>query len=485
MISQLLQCLRRLYPSATYELNWQTPEQMLVAAILAAQSTDQKINQVTATLFQDYPDPQAFADADPAILEQQLKPTGFYRRKTQTVQTVCRALVDRFQGQVPRTMEELTSIPGIARKTANVVLNCCFDLPTGIIVDTHVIRLSQRLGLSTHKQPERIEQDLIKQIPQSDWTWFGPALILHGRQICQAKSPKCKACILLEICPRHGLDTPKPDPEERQTELSLELSTSLPSSTSSAPTQKTWKEPIDQPIDQPIDKSGDDLQIQIPPGLEAWGPLLSQEIAKPYFQDLLAFVAQSRETDTIFPPEDEMFTAFALTPPDQVRVLILGQDPYHDQGQAHGLSFSVKRGNKLPPSLKNMLTELRSDLAIPLATHGDLSTWAQQGVMLLNTVLTVQAHQPNSHRNKGWETFTDTVIRIIAQNQPHVVFVLWGAAARKKAKLIDPNRHTILESVHPSPLSARSGFFGSQPYSKVNAALQQTGQTPIDWRLPD
>ncbi len=475
MISQLVAGLRANYPQARYQLNWQTPEQLLVAAILAAQSTDQRVNQVTATLFQDYPDPQAFGAADTAVLEEKIKSTGFYRKKAQTIQTVCQALVDRFQGQVPRTMEELTSIPGIARKTANVVLNSCFDLPSGIIVDTHVIRLSQRLGLSKHKQPERIEQDLMRQIPQQDWTWFGPALILHGRHVCKAKSPECQTCNLLEICPRHGLSTPRPDLDLRQTELPLEMPID--------PLQTP--QPLDQISDQTQASSSLETQPQIPSGLMAWRSVLAEEIAKPYFQDLLAFVAQERESQTIFPPESEMFTAFSLTPPDRVKVLILGQDPYHDQGQAHGLSFSVKPGIKPPPSLKNIFVELNSDLGLPRSKQGDLTAWAEQGVMLLNTVLTVRAHQPNSHRGQGWEIFTDAVIQRIAQTRSHVVFVLWGSAARKKTKLIDSDRHTLLESPHPSPLSARQGFFGSRPFSQINQALQQAGQEPIDWRLSD
>ena len=473
-IPQLLAGLRANYPQARYELNWQTPEQLLVAAILAAQSTDQRVNQVTETLFQDYPDPQAFAEADTAILEEKVKSTGFYRRKTQTIQTVCRALVDRFQGQVPRTLEELTSIPGIARKTANVVLNSCFNLPSGIIVDTHVIRLSQRLGLSKHKQPERIEQDLMHQIPKLDWTWFGPALILHGRHVCKAKSPDCQICNLLEICPRYGLSTPRPDPRLHQTELPLEIPTDSPQT----------PQPLEQSLGQTQGSSSSETQLQIPTGLTAWNFVLAEELAQPYFQKLIAFVTQERKAQTIFPPESEMFTAFSLTPPDRVKVLILGQDPYHDQEQAHGLSFSVKRGIKPPPSLKNIFVELNSDLGLPIPQQGDLTAWAEQGVMLLNTVLTVRAHQPHSHKGQGWEIFTDAVIQSISQSRSHVVFVLWGSAARKKTKLINSDRHTILESPHPSPLSARQGFFGSRPFSQINQALQRAGQEPIDWCLP-
>jgi endonuclease-3 len=206
-IAPILAQIQTHYPNATYELNWQTPEQMLVATILAAQCTDERVNQVTATLFQHYPDPQAFAQADPTRLEQELKPTGFYKRKTKTVQAVCQALVEQFEGKVPQTMAELTSLPGVARKTANVVLNCCFNLPSGIIVDTHGIRVSRRLGLSNHKQADRIEQDLLRLIPQEAWTFWGPAMVLHGRYVCKSKRPNCETCPLLPHCPQ--IDCPR------------------------------------------------------------------------------------------------------------------------------------------------------------------------------------------------------------------------------------------------------------------------------------
>jgi uracil-DNA glycosylase len=217
--------------------------------------------------------------------------------------------------------------------------------------------------------------------------------------------------------------------------------------------------------------------------LQQWHPDLAAEMDKPYFQDLQAFLANERRTQQIFPPDPEVFTAFALTPLQNLKVLILGQDPYHDDGQAHGLSFSVKPDVKIPPSLKNMYKELNTDLGIEPPNHGYLTPWAKQGVMLLNAVLTVQAHEPNSHKNQGWEKFTDQVIRLVSLHCNHTVFVLWGGYAKKKAKLIDKHKHTILQSAHPSPLSARNGFFGSKPYSKINAALGDHGQTEIDWQL--
>ncbi len=216
-----------------------------------------------------------------------------------------------------------------------------------------------------------------------------------------------------------------------------------------------------------------------------WRPILLEETRKSYFQDLLRFVAEQRQQATVFPPDAEVFAALHLTPIEQVKVLILGQDPYHDDGQAHGLCFSVRSGIAIPPSLLNIFKELRSDLGCKMPNNGYLTHWAEQGVLLLNTVLTVQAHQANSHQGKGWETFTDAVIAAVNAKTEPVVFVLWGANARKKLALIDTSRHTVIESPHPSPLSAHRGFFGSRPFSKINAALRKAGEAEIDWQIPD
>jgi uracil-DNA glycosylase len=216
-----------------------------------------------------------------------------------------------------------------------------------------------------------------------------------------------------------------------------------------------------------------------------WRPILLEETRKSYFQDLLRFVAEQRQQATVFPPDAEVFAALHLTPIEQVKVLILGQDPYHDDGQAHGLCFSVRSGIAIPPSLLNIFKELRSDLGCKMPNNGYLTHWAEQGVLLLNTVLTVQAHQANSHQGKGWETFTDAVIAAVNAKTEPVVFVLWGANARKKLALIDTRRHTVIESPHPSPLSAHRGFFGSRPFSKINAALRKAGEAEIDWQIPD
>jgi uracil-DNA glycosylase len=194
-------------------------------------------------------------------------------------------------------------------------------------------------------------------------------------------------------------------------------------------------------------------------------------------------VAKEREEYTVYPPKDEVYTAFQLTPFEDVHVFLLGQDPYPGPGQAHGLCFSVKPGIALPGSLRNMFKELHDDLGIPPARSGYLAKWATQGMLMLNAVLSVRAGQPNSHKSKGWEDFTDEAIRAVGEKDDPVVFVLWGAYAQKKIKLIDTDKHTIIQSAHPSPLSAANGFFGSQPFSKINAALKKHGHQPIDWDL--
>lgn len=217
----------------------------------------------------------------------------------------------------------------------------------------------------------------------------------------------------------------------------------------------------------------------------SWRPILIEETHKPYYQALQKFVAEERKNLTVFPPEAEVFSALHLTPVEKVSVLILGQDPYHDDNQAHGLCFSVRPGVPKPPSLLNIFKELHSDLGCKIPNNGYLSHWAEQGVLLLNTVLTVQAHQANSHKDRGWETFTDAVIEAVNAKTDPVVFVLWGGNARKKISLIDRSRHHIIESAHPSPLSAYRGFFGSRPFSRINAVLRTWGKAEIDWQIPD
>ncbi len=224
------------------------------------------------------------------------------------------------------------------------------------------------------------------------------------------------------------------------------------------------------------------MQISLP---ESWQAQLADELEKPYFKKLEAFVDEERRTQMIFPPEQDVFSALELTPYDQVNVFLLGQDPYHDNNQAHGLAFSVRPGIKPPPSLANMFIELRNDLGCRVPNNGYLVPWAKQGMLMLNTVLTVRAHQPNSHKGQGWERFTDEVIRKVSAKPEPVIFVLWGAPAQKKIALIDTTRHTIIKSAHPSPLSARNGFFGSKPFSQINAVLRAAGKPEIDWQLPN
>jgi uracil-DNA glycosylase len=214
-----------------------------------------------------------------------------------------------------------------------------------------------------------------------------------------------------------------------------------------------------------------------------WTPLLREQFDQPYWAELQQFVAAERATTTVYPPADEVFAALHLTAYAEVKVLILGQDPYHGAGQAHGLCFSVRRGVAPPPSLQNIFKELESDLGLPPPDHGCLDAWARQGVLLLNATLTVRARQAASHQKKGWETFTDEVIRVVDRKPERVVFILWGASARRKKALIDTSRHVVIESAHPSPLSAHNGFFGSRPFSRTNEALVAAGREPVDWRL--
>lgn len=216
-----------------------------------------------------------------------------------------------------------------------------------------------------------------------------------------------------------------------------------------------------------------------------WNPLLRGEFEKDYWKALQAFVAGERRRHTVFPPRELVFAALHRTPFADTRVLILGQDPYHGPAQAHGLSFSVPHGVQPPPSLINILKELETDLGLTRPTNGSLVSWAEQGVLLLNAVLTVRAGQAGSHAGKGWETFTDQVIRVVNAKPDRVVFIFWGNHARRKKGLVDLDRHFVIESPHPSPLSASHGFFGSRPFSRANDALLAAGRRPIDWTIKE
>lgn len=216
----------------------------------------------------------------------------------------------------------------------------------------------------------------------------------------------------------------------------------------------------------------------------SWKTLLREELGAPYMKELLGFLEQEDQSGkTIYPPRENIFEALNLTPFEKVKVVILGQDPYHGEGQAHGLCFSVKPEVKIPPSLVNIFKELKDDLGITPPTHGCLQSWARQGVLLLNNVLTVEDGKAGSHHNKGWEKFTDKIIELLNERKEHLVFILWGSPAQKKAKVVDEKKHLVLKSVHPSPLSVYRGFLGSKPFSQANAYLKKNGQEVIDWTI--
>ncbi len=214
-----------------------------------------------------------------------------------------------------------------------------------------------------------------------------------------------------------------------------------------------------------------------------WAPVLREEYGKPYYRDLYQFVREEYSKNTIYPPADDIFNAFHLTPLSRVKVVIIGQDPYHEPGQAHGLCFSVQKGVDIPPSLQNIYKELNSDIGFEIPNHGCLTSWAEQGVLLLNAVLTVRAHAAASHQNKGWETFTDAVIRAVNDVDRPVVFMLWGGFARSKKAMLTNPKHLVLEAPHPSPLSAYRGFFGCKHFSQANAFLEKNGVEPVDWTI--
>ncbi|HEU4677134.1 MAG TPA: uracil-DNA glycosylase [Candidatus Paceibacterota bacterium] len=221
------------------------------------------------------------------------------------------------------------------------------------------------------------------------------------------------------------------------------------------------------------------MDVSIEP---SWKEALKEEFDAPYFRELSDTVRNAYLANSaVYPPPRDVFRAFELCPFERVRVVILGQDPYHGAGQAHGLSFSVRDGMGLPPSLQNVYKELHDDLGVPMPTSGDLTRWAKQGVLLLNATLTVEGGKPGSHQGLGWERFTDAVIRKLSSDREHLVFILWGKYAQEKGAHIDGSKHLVLRSPHPSPFSARSGFFGSKPFSKTNAYLREHGESPIDW----
>ncbi len=217
--------------------------------------------------------------------------------------------------------------------------------------------------------------------------------------------------------------------------------------------------------------------------IDTWRLILQEELAKQYFKDLVIFLEDERKNRTIFPPEDDVFNAFNMTAFEDIKVVILGQDPYHGRGQGHGLAFSVQDGISYPPSLRNIFKEYSDDLGYEIPKNGNLGNWAKEGVFLINAVLTVHEAEANSHKAKGWEKFTDAVIKLISEKREHVVFILWGKPAQMKSKFINTDKHLILNAPHPSPLSSYRGFFGSKPFSKVNNYLQKHHIKDIDWKL--
>jgi uracil-DNA glycosylase len=495
----VLDRLHATYPNARYELDWKNPLQLLVATILAAQCTDERVNAVTCDLFRKYPDAGAYARADPEVLGEDIRPTGYFREKARAIKDACQVLVDSYGGQVPRDMDDMLILPRVARKTANVVLTQAYGIPSGVVVDTHVARVAQRLGIVEEEKPEKIEDELMGLLPQSEWVFFGPAVILHGRYTCTAADPKCPACVFEDVCQKRGLNGEEETGGRKKSGRSRRSSHAETSETFAGDEPAAFDEIEEDeraPRSRPLRRSSrtggarartsshGESSMRLDDIPDSWRTVLAPEFDKPYFKALKEFVDEERANHQVFPPEEDVFNALKYTPFDEVKVLLLGQDPYHDDGQAHGLCFSVRPGVKSPPSLVNMFKELKEDLGCSIPNNGYLVPWAKQGVLLLNAVLTVRAHEPNSHKDKGWEQFTDAIIRATSDRSDPVVYVLWGSYAQKKEKFIDTDRHVILKAAHPSPLSAKK-FFGSRPFSAVNEALARMGKEPIDWQIPN
>lgn len=454
--------LRAQHPSARYELDWKTPGQLLVATVLAAGSKDAAVNEVTPALFSRWPDLRSLAKAAPHELAAVLNPLGLAAQKTKRLLATAGALVEQHGGEVPRSLEALLALPGIGRKTANVVLTQGLGIPSGIIVDVHVSRVARRVGLTTSEDADEIERQLTALLPRGEWISFGAAGVLHGRYTCLAKQPRCGGCVLADLCPS-------------------KVETSAASGSGGWPAE--YQLPA-LPAPKAPPTAAPPPPLAVPDGLPPdWARLLSAELGSSWFCDLTGRVAADRAKGNVYPPANRVFAAFHFTPLESLKVVLLGQDPYHGEGQAHGLAFSVPPGVKPPPSLVNIFKELHSDLGAEVPATGCLEGWARQGILLLNTALTVREGEPGSHSALGWEKLTDAVIRHVSARPGHTVFVLWGAHARKKAPLVDQGRHTVVEGAHPSPLSQKL-WFGSKPFSRIDAALKAHHQAPIDWSLP-
>lgn len=467
--------LRAQYPAARYELDWKTPEQLLVATILAAGSKDAAVNQVTPVLFSRWTELRSLAKAAPNELEAVLNPLGLAAQKTKRLLAIARALVEQHGGEVPRSLEALVALAGVGRKTANVVLTQGFQIPSGIIVDVHVSRLARRMGLTSSDDADEIERQLTALLPRDEWISFGAAGVLHGRYTCLAKQPRCGDCVLSDLCPSKV--------ETATAAASASMSTSR-STSASASASAAWPEEYQLPGLPALETSPTAPPTAVMPDeLPAdWALLLSAELSSGWYRDLTGRVAADRAKGSVYPPPDRVFEAFRFTPLESLKVVLLGQDPYHGAGQAHGLAFSVPPGVKPPPSLVNIFKELHSDVGVKVTATGCLEGWARQGILLLNTALTVRESEPGSHSALGWEKLTDAVIRHLSARPSHTVFVLWGAHARKKVPLVDRSRHTVVQGAHPSPLSQKL-WFGSKPFSQIDAALKAHRQAPIDWSL--
>ncbi len=355
------------------ERDWKTTFQLLEAMVLGGASMSAGERNAILELFARWPDAAALAAADPRSVERELQPLGPARERAEIAIALARALHERFAGEVPESIDEMVSLPGVQRGVANVVVRRAFGVVAG----------------ATPSMPP-IEDD-----------------------------------------------------------------------------------------EDPVPGSAVDAS-RLPPD---WEAALGDSYAALDVPGVIERVANERATGAVFPPAWETFAAFHHTPFARTRVVILGQDPYPTPGFAHGLAFSVKRGIKLPMSLANMFTELVDDIGCPMPTHGYLLPWARQGVLLLNSVLTVRASEPGSHKLFGWRELTNAVIRALDAREEHVVFAFWGGYARAHAKLVTSGRHTILEGAHPSPMSVKA-WRGSRPYSKIDAALRAHGQPAIDWTLP-
>ncbi|HVK14338.1 MAG TPA: hypothetical protein VM597_36695, partial [Gemmataceae bacterium] len=361
--------LHEKHGDASYDLDWETPLQLLVGSMMAARTRDTLVNKITPALFKKYPDARAFAAADLTELTNDIGPVAMRYGKAEAIRDACRVLVEKHGGEVPRTMDELVALPRVGRKTANVVLSVAYKIPAGILIDTHGQRVVTRLGLTQGKKPDEIEFELMDRVPTDRWIHFGPALVLHGRYTCTADRPKCDECVLRDVCPKIGTAHEEQRPKTRKKKPEAPV----------AKAKKAVQQDLFAAAAGPV---------EVPDVPADWRDALADEFTRPYWAELQSFVQAEREAHAVFPPADEVYTAFRLTPLDQVRVFLLGQDPYPGEGQAHGLCFSVKPGVALPASLRNMYRELQDDLGIPPAKTGYLAKWAAQGMLMLNAVLT-------------------------------------------------------------------------------------------------